>query len=152
MDTLEYRGASSAARYVEEQIAGQNQFLRKSSAFGVEHLIREELAEVWDECSEPDWDGYDALPVSFEAVLNAKRLLQTLPLGARLPSIGAVPSGNVSLEWHHSRRRSLTVTVTPEGELHYAALLGPERTCGTAVFFDETPRTILDLIARVYGC
>ena len=75
-----------------------------------------------------------------------------MPLGTKLPSIGATPSGHISLEWHHSRRRTLTVTVDEGGDLHYAALLGPGRTCGTEPFFDEVPQVILDLIARVYQC
>ncbi len=152
METTQLRGESSAARFVEEQITDQNRFLHKSAALGVEQVIREELTEVWEECSQPDWDAYNALPVSWDSVDNARRLLLSLPLGTKLPSVGAVPSGNISLEWHHSRRRSLTVTVSPDGDLHYAALLGPGRTCGTEPFFEEAPQIILDLIARVYQC
>jgi len=152
MTATQFRSQSSAARFVEEQIAEYNRSLQGSAALGTENLIREELAEVWEECSEPDWDAYNALPVSWDSVANAQRLLLVLPLGTKLPSVGAVPTGNISLEWHHSRRRSLTVTVSPEGDLHYAALLGPGRTCGTEPFFDEAPQIILDLIARVYQC
>jgi hypothetical protein len=42
--------------------------------------------------------------------------------------------------------------VSPEGELHYAALLGPDSICGTAVFYDEAPAMILNLIAQVGAC
>lgn len=152
MTATQYRSQSSAARFVEEQVAQHNQALQESAALGIDHLIREELAEVWEECSEPDWDAYNALPVTWSSLVNAHRFLLALPLGTRLPSVGAIPSGNISLEWHHSRRRSLTVTVSPDGDLHYAALLGPGRTCGTEPFFDEAPQNILDLIARVYQC
>ncbi len=152
MTATQTRGESSAAQFVQEQVARQNRFLQKSAALGIEHLIREELAEVWEECSQPDWDAYNALPVGWDSLVNAHRLLLALPLGMKLPSIGAIPSGHITLEWHHSRRRSLTVTVSPDGDLHYAALLGPGRTCGTEPFFDEAPQTILDLIARVYQC
>ena len=152
METTQFLGESSAARFVEEQIAEQNRYLHESAALGIEQVLREELAEVWEECRESDWDGYNALPVSWDSVENVRRLLLSLPLGTKLPSVGAVPSGNISLEWHHSRRRSLTVTVSPDGDLHYAALLGPGRTCGTEPFFDEAPQIILDLIARIYQC
>lgn len=152
MTGAQIRGESEAARFVDQQVARHYLFLHRSTALGIEHLIHEELAEVWEECGQPDWDAYNALPVSRDSVVNAQRLLLALPLGTRLPSIGAVPSGNISLEWHHSRRRSLTVTVSPDGDLHYAALLGPGRTCGTEPFFDEAPQIILDLIARVHQC
>lgn len=152
MTATQTRGESAAAQFVARQIADQNRFLHKSAAVGIEQVLREELAEVWEECREPDWDAYNALAVSWDSVVNAQRLLLALPLGTKWPSIGAIPSGNISLEWHHSRRRSLTVTVSPDGDLHYAALLGPGRTCGTEPFFDEVPQIILDLIARVCQC
>lgn len=145
-------GASATARFVQQQVDRQNRHLHNSAALGIEQLLLEELAEVWEECSQPDWDAYDALPVSWESLINARRLLLALPLGTKLPSIGAIPCGHISLEWHHSRRRTLSVTVDEDGDLHYAALLGPGRICGTEPFFDEAPQIILDLIARVYQC
>jgi len=152
MTATQYLGESQAAKYVQDQIAEHNLFLHKSAAIGTENVIREELADVWEECSEPNWDGYNALPVSRDSFRNAQRLLLTLPLGTKLPSIGAIPNGNIALEWHHSRRRSLTVTVSPDGDLHYAALLGPGRTCGTEPFFGEESPIILELIAKVFQC
>jgi hypothetical protein len=146
------RGESSAAQFVQDEINRQNRHLHNSAALGMEHVLLEELAEVWQECSRPDWDAYNALPVSRDSLAVTQRLLLSLPLGTKLPSIGAIPSGHISLEWHQSRRRSLTVTVDEDGDLHYAALLGPGRVCGTEPFFDEAPQIILDLIARVYPC
>lgn len=145
-----YGGESLAAVFVQKQIADCCQSLHESTAIGLERVILEELADVWEECRESNWDGYDALPVSLDSINNAKRLLLSLPLGTKLPSVGAIPNGDITFEWHHSRRRSLTVTVSSDGDLHYAALLGPGRTCGTEPFFGEEPPVILDLIARVY--
>ena len=34
----------------------------------MEHVLLEELAEVWEECSQPDWDAYNALPVSRDSL------------------------------------------------------------------------------------
>ncbi len=150
--TTTLRGGSSTAEYIQQRLAAQRRYLHKSAALGIEQVLRDELAETWEECSQPDWDGYNALPDTRESFANAARLLLSLPLGTELPSIGAIPNGHISLEWHHSRRRSLTVTVDEDGDLHYAALLGPGRSYGTEPFFDEPPQIILDLIARVYLC
>ena len=105
---------------------------------------------MWEECREPNWDGYDSLPVTWDTYNNAERFLLALPFGTPIPSIGAEPDGHITLEWHHSRRRTLSVSISPNDELHYAALLGPGRTCGTEPFFGEVPKAILDLIGRVY--
>ena len=145
-------GNSATAQYLADKMSEHQQFLHKSAAVGMGGLIREELADVWDECRVPDWDGYNGFPVSWDAYNNAKRFLLAIPLGVPVPSVGAEPAGNVTLEWHHSRRRSLTVSISPNNELFYAALLGPGRACGTEFFYDEVPSTILELIERVYSC
>ncbi|MBI1902176.1 MAG: hypothetical protein HYS13_13835 [Planctomycetia bacterium] len=78
-------------------------------------------------------------------------LTEALPLGFPAPSIGAEPDGDLTLEWHCSPRRTLSVSVSPEGDLDYAGLFGPNRTYGTEVFYGEVPETILRLIRRVYS-
>ena len=146
------RGASLAARFIQEEFERQTRHLRDSAALGMSNTLREELAEVRKECSQPNWDGYDALPLKTASFANAIRLLNSMPLGTKAPSVGAIPNGHVSLEWHHSRRRSLTITLDEKGDLHYAALLDPGKTLGTEPFFDEVPQIILDLISRVFPC
>jgi len=142
-------GTSSAAEYLQKKAAKVNRQLQKSAAFGVENVIRGELADVWEECSEPGWDGFSAFPVTWDSYHNTEGFLRAMPLGTCAPSIGATPDGQLTLEWAKSRRRRLTVTVSPEGDLHYAALLGAEKMCGTVPFFGEVPGTILRLIRKV---
>ena len=84
---------SPAAEYAQDEFEKCNLWLHESTAIGFEKVIREELAEVWEECREPDWDGYDALPVSRETVQNAQTLLRSLPFGTEPPSVGAIPNG-----------------------------------------------------------
>jgi hypothetical protein len=55
------------------------------------------------------------------------------------------------MEWYRSPRRTLSVSVAPGDDLHYAALFGPSRVYGTEAFFGEIPEGILNLIRRVYG-
>ena len=142
-------GASDAAAYVQSRAAKLTRQLQKSAAFGVESLIRGELADVWDECSEAGWDGYNAIAVTWDSYNNTERFLRAMPLGTSAPSIGAEPDGQMTLEWGRSKQRRLSVSVSPDGELHYAALLGAEKTCGSVPFFDEVPGTILQLIRKV---
>jgi hypothetical protein len=113
-----------------------------------------EMGEVWEECRKPDWDGYNALPMSRLSWENAKHLASFLPPGTEVPSVGAVPSGNISLEWYSSPRWALSVTMDRIGNVHYAALLGPANACGIAhfcKFCDKIPQRILELIAEVNG-
>lgn len=121
----------------------------QKSQYGPESLIRGELADVWEECSQPGWDGFNALPVTWDSLSLTERLLRALPFGSCKPSIGAEPDGDITLEWGKTAHRRLSVSVSPDGLLHYAALLGAEKTCGSVPFIDEVPDTIRNLIRKV---
>ena len=144
-------GFSEAARYVEREALEGWRKLNESNVFGIESTIRDELGTVWEECRHADWDGFSALAVSQDTLHNTYRFLESLPLGCPPPSVGAEPDGQLSLEWHRGPRRTLSVSVTPEGDLHYAALFGPSRVFGTEAFFGEAPSAIIDLIRRIYA-
>jgi hypothetical protein len=88
---------------------------------------------------------------SIQTLRNTYQLLESLPLGFPAPSIGAEPDGQLTLEWHRSPRRTLSVSVDGDGNLHYAALLGPNRAYGTEAFFGEFPDAIRQLVWKVYS-
>ena len=149
-DGMLTRGFSDASQYIAERTRRGRRHLHESIALGIGNTVGDELATVWEECRQPNWDGFQAMPVTQDALRNAYRLLESLPLGFPLPSIGAEPDGQLTLEWHRSARRTPSVSVSPDDDLHYAALFGPNRVYGTEAFFGELPASILDLVQRVY--
>ena len=106
-----------------------------------------ELLKTFEECREPNWDGYGARPVLDTTYQLAQKFLEVLPRGTPPPSIGAEPDGHLTVEWHRSSERTLSVSISPNGVLHYAALLGQERICGTETFQARMPQALSDLIA-----
>lgn len=150
LGSLTTGGSSGAARFVAQQFEQGWRRLRDSNSLGagVEAAFQE-LHGVAEECGLPNWDGYGAAPVNSETLRQAYRFLAALPLGTTAPSVGAEPDGQITFEWYHSVRRTLSVSISPEGELHYAALLGPSKAYGSEPFFGEVPQVILDLIRRV---
>lgn len=149
--TVSTHGSSDAARYVAGQIGSGRERLHQSYALGLfQKGVFDDLCRVTEECSQPDWDGYGAAPVTRETYRLACRFLEALPLGIPAPTVGAEPDGHLTLEWHRSPRRTLSVSISPDGELHYAALLpGPSRDYGTRLFIGEMPARILELIHEV---
>lgn len=143
-------GFSEAARYVEREAWQGWRKLSESNVFGIESS-RDELVAVWDDCRHADWDGFGALAVTVDTLRNACQFIESLPLGCPAPSVGAEPDGQLTFEWHRRPRRTLSVSVTPDGYLHYAALVGPNRAYGTEAFFGEAPEAILDLVRRIYA-
>src|SRR6267143_20654 len=104
-----------------------------------------ELSLVAEECDAANWDGYGAAPVAKQTYSHARSFLDALPIGTPIPTVGAEPDGHLTFEWYRSSRRLLSASVSPEGELHYAALIGPATAYGTEPFASEAPQAILDL-------
>jgi hypothetical protein len=113
--------------------------------------LRERLYQILEECGHPNWDGYSAQPVSFEAYENAKRFVQGLPLSFPAPEVAAEPEFEIAFEWYGSPTRVFSVSVGASDELNYAGLFGASRTYGTEVFYDEIPEVILWHITRIYS-
>ncbi len=144
------RASGETAQYIAAQFGEGRRRLRSSYFLGLGiQTAADELLRVADECGTANWDGYGAAPVKQDTYYQAQGFLDALPLGIPAPSIGAEPDGHLTLEWHHSPRRTLSVSISPECDLHYAALIGPSKMYGTEPFLGEVPQTILDLINRV---
>ena len=75
--------------------------------------------------------------------------LESEPARPVVPSVGAEPDGDITLEWYRATNWVLSVSVSADGILYYAALLGSEDPRGTCQFDGEVPDTILYWIGRV---
>jgi hypothetical protein len=106
----------------------------------------EELAEVWEECRTPGWDGYNAVAVDQDTLRAAYTLVDSLPFRFPRPSIGADPDGQLTLEWRKSPTRVLSVSVDPDGLLHFAGLFGADKQYGTVAFYSSVPDSLLQLV------
>jgi hypothetical protein len=142
-------GASDTAYFIAEQAQKGRGHLQSSHSLGLgAERVLEDLIRVAEECSSANWDGYGAAPISNETFWQAYHFLSALPFGFPPPAVGAEPDGHLTFEWHRSARRTLSISVSPEGDLHYAALLGASKVYGTEPFSGVVPKIILDLINR----
>lgn len=143
-------GASDTAYFIAEQIQKGRGHLQSSHSLGLgAKSVLEDLIKVAEECRSANWDSYGAASITNETFWQAYHFLSALPFGFPTPSVGAEPDGHLTFEWHRSSRRTLSISVSPEGDLHYAALLGSSKAYGTEPFSGTVPKIILDLINRV---
>lgn len=145
-------GASNLARSIEEKLRDGLGHLKQSVSLnpGLSGAYAE-LAEIEEECLISGWDGYDALPVHPLSVEYARQFLGALPLGLQAPSIGADPDGHVTLEWCRSPNRILSISISPEGLLHYASLFGSSKQYGSEPFSGSIPESVLELVIKILG-
>jgi hypothetical protein len=144
------QGTSEQAKYVlSESEKGINK-LKSLNVFGIfSQKAFENLDLVFQECSDPDWDGYSAEAVSKDCFEYAVEFIKALPLGSETPSIGAEADGQLTMEWYRAPSRTLSISISPQGELYYAALLGGRKAFGSEPFYGEVPEAIIRLINQV---
>lgn len=111
----------------------------------------ENLNEVYDECSEVNWDGYDATPICPEAYFEASKLLRIIPNRFPMPDILPEPDGGVGLEWYKEKDFSFVVSVMGKNVITYAGQFGKNsETYGTERFKDSLPDVILNGLKRLF--
>jgi len=143
-------GYSESAQFISTQIArSQTELRRPEFYFSIMKKVLPDLMAVASDGVESGWDGYDARPVTKGTFDRAIAFLESLPNSIHTPTVGAEPDGHITFEWYSSPHRLLSVSVSPEGDLHYAALIGHNRAYGTEMFFGEAPKEILGLIRRI---
>lgn len=107
------------------------------------------LHDACGEASSSGWDGYGASAVEASTCDAAKKVLRILPLGTEMPTVAPDADGFIAFEWYRSPRRSISVSVGPDGKLYYAALIGTGSRHGTVPFYGSLPGDLLDLIREV---
>lgn len=143
-------GVSREANQVEQALERGRSELNELNSVGKKAAL-DELKEVWSECKQADWDGLGAAPVTWETYYLADVFIKALPFGTPVPSVGAEADGHLTLEWYASKRRVLSVSISPDGDLYYAAFLGPRTMHGSEALFGDVPDQILRLVKQVYG-
>ena len=125
---------------------------RSESLFGDKAELISQLWSLYDECSLPDWDGNDALPMSSTAAASAVDVIKALPAGVPLPEITGDPDGAISLDWIASKRRLFSISVGQSTRLAYSWLDGADCGHGVARFDGNLiPQRVLEGIRLIVG-
>lgn len=104
------------------------------------------LADAFEAAGHEGWDGMDTPHVEPSTYLYAHQFLTVLPETVVLPEIYADQDGDICFDWDQGRRYVLTVCVSRDGTLTYAALYGHAKSHGVELLADGLPKTIAALI------
>ena len=107
------------------------------------------INEIWNnlddiqlECAKINWDGYGAVPVSGDAIAEAKVLLKGFPLEYGIPDIVAEPSGSIGLAWSKGKDAALVLSLNGKEGLTYAGIIGEKKKYGVEKFTGKIPAFI----------
>lgn len=126
--------------------------LSKAVTLGRLNKLLQSLDDVYSECSEAGWDGYDAFTITESAYFEAKKIIKNLPLTSiiPMPEIVPEPNGEISLEWYKEKRHVFVISVSGRNEIIYAGLFGINKTHGTEYFDESIPSIIIENLKRLY--
>ncbi len=126
--------------------------LRKAETLGRLDETLQSLDEVYSECSEEGWDGYDAYPITEAAYIEARKFIESLPLTSTIPmpEIIPEPNGDIGLEWSKGDRQVFVASFNGNNEIVYAGLFGTNKTHGTEYFGDSIPSKIMENLKTLY--
>jgi hypothetical protein len=111
-----------------------------------------QIAEVAADCMAPNWGGEDELPISGQAVSEARQLVDILPPSYANAEVSPEPLGSLALEWRFGPMRTMIVSVSGRGVIEYAGLAGQSTEFhGRAVFTGELPQIMLTHLNSVRG-
>ena len=112
--------------------------------------LKQKIEKTAQACASPNWDGNQATPVSSGTVETAHQFINSIPDNVPLPSMVAESDGQLNFEWYREPRKLLSVSVSTNGILYWAALIGSEDPRGSIQFVDQFPKTLLYWISQVY--
>lgn len=144
-------GQSQTFGEIKRRVIEAHAHASEPISLGWKRSLHDDIAELKTECAEEGWDGYGADPLSDEAEFRAHYLIDIAPDSIRPPTIVPSPEGEISLEWHNDRNRSLSVTPLGDHLLIYAAILGLEQTrFGREPYSDSWPSSLLTLLREFF--
>lgn len=107
---------------------------RSQALFGTKADLISRMWALLAECADVDWDGNDAAPLSYGAVVYAAQFIRALPDGVPLPELAPEPDGSISLDWIQSRHCLFSLSIGASDRFPYAWVDGTDKGHGVSRF------------------
>jgi len=109
------------------------------------------LIEVYKECSEENWDGYGAKPITRKVYHEALHLIALLPPSLPLPNIVPEPDGSIGFEWYKEKRNIFVISIGGNNIINFAGLFGDvNKIHGTEFYADSLPQIVNESLQRLF--
>ena len=118
--------------------------------FPARQRLLQELRALMSPGVVEDWYGLDAFSISQQAAREVTGFLTDLPASSLDLEISPDRDGGITLDWYRREDRQLSITLDGNGQLYYAAILGPlERVSGRLPFYGSVPEEIIRILQRM---
>ena len=122
--------------------------LGQSIFLSTKQPLKAEVMSLFEECSDIDWDGYGAWPISEKSVSSAMLFINAIPTRVIMPELSASPDGGVTFEWVDDRI-ILSISIY-ENIIVYAQLIDESKQYGEMNFMGEIPDAVLEPLLKFF--
>lgn len=110
-----------------------------------------ELEEIYNQCSENNWDGYNAIKISKRDFDIVKNIIFNWNENLTLPNLGCTPQGDFTFEWYKDINNFISITIyiniKEEIIFYYAGYINGSLIHGNCEYNkDYLPEIILNYI------
>jgi hypothetical protein len=131
----------------------EKQFLEIREPLTNRHRLeeaKESLIEIYKECTEANWDGYNASPITLNTFYEALQLINLLPSALPMPEILAEPDGSIGFEWRKGQKLIFVISVEGKHKINYAGIFGSNKIHGSEYFGEMLPSVVIENLRRLY--
>ena len=111
---------------------------------------RQSLKVLSRECSEANWDGYNALPITENTFEEARKIIELLPTSIPMPEILAEPGGEIGFEWRKGQKLIFVISVEGKYRINYAGIFGSNKIHGSEYFGEMLPSVVIENLRRLF--
>lgn len=142
------RALSDEALILSKEISAASKFQGSIAVGEPRGTAQEALDMVFEQAQVQDWDSAGSAKVEPSTYIYATEFLQLLPTDVPSPEIAADTDGEILFAWDLGPRRILTVSVSRDGTLSFAALFGHKKNYGTEPLREVLPLVVSDSLVR----
>lgn len=124
--------------------------LAEDNPFSRLQIARQKLTAIYNECNEDDWDGLGARAVPIEAIEESLDFVAKIPLDYPMPEIYP-EEGEITLEWHTGRYKTVLLSVRGDGFVYYNGLFGfKDADSGSKSLRDKINPEVISYLDKLY--
>ncbi|MCI0537161.1 MAG: hypothetical protein L0Z50_18240 [Verrucomicrobiales bacterium] len=143
---LEYEPIADATREIHRIWKLRRDYLR-GSASDWYPILEGALSSIKDNCSNANWDGPNAIPVTDRTIRLTAQIAEILyamvPRGTPAPDLIPEADGEICISWTVTAHRVFSLSIAPHGKINFAGQFGEEGAIHAWQSIDTTNRRAL---------
>lgn len=143
---LDHETVTDGTREIQRTWAQKRNYLQGSASDWLP-ILEAALLNMKNDCSNADWDGVGAIPVSDQTIgLTAQigeMLYSMMPRGTPVPDLIPEPDGEICISWSVTADRLFSLSVGAHGKINLAGQFGKEGALHAWQPIDTTSRSTL---------